>query len=410
MADDEDFCLCSMGSRTMPSNWYVVLPDRELGPYSSAQIKQMAASGQLKAEDLLRRADRTKPVIARKIQGLFPESEALSPPPIPETATRQEGGFLRYLADYYAATHGLGDRLLALVLALMAMAVLSLLKPTLGYRGIVLIVAAVAGLTVVAAFWFLLRRISGYFLGHERCVPEDAHSWSSLITYGGMTALLPLCLLVAVEFFNPQEGVLAALVPRLKDEQSRWLASLKSKSEAKGLLTGAAKGGGTPGHGVTEDASSPSNPVLSQTTPRQEPRIPEKAAQSPSGEAALVVTQNPIPKLVGRTTAPTLPKDQSQGAQSPLTPAESKSSDSPSSTQSGAEASPSEAIVVEGVGMTPDEALKDAFRNAVRQVVGAVVDAETLVKNDEVINDKVLTYSLLSVGRGDHFPRFSPAG
>ena len=34
------------------------------------------------------------------------------------------------------------------------MAVLSLLKPTLGYRGIVLIVAGVAGLTVVAAFWF----------------------------------------------------------------------------------------------------------------------------------------------------------------------------------------------------------------------------------------------------------------
>ena len=50
-------------------------------------------------------------------------------------------------------------------------------------------------------------------------------------------------------------------------------------------------------------------------------------------------------------------------------------------------------VVAEGVGTTADEAIKDAFRNAVRQVVGAVVDAETLVKNDELIDDKVLTYS-----------------
>ena len=50
-------------------------------------------------------------------------------------------------------------------------------------------------------------------------------------------------------------------------------------------------------------------------------------------------------------------------------------------------------MIAEGVGTTADEALKDAYRNAVRQVVGAVVDAETLVKNDEVIDDKVLTYS-----------------
>jgi len=50
-------------------------------------------------------------------------------------------------------------------------------------------------------------------------------------------------------------------------------------------------------------------------------------------------------------------------------------------------------VIAEGVGTTPSEALKDAYRNAVRQVVGAVVDAETFVKNDDVIDDKILTYS-----------------
>ncbi len=60
-----------------------------------------------------------------------------------------------------------------------------------------------------------------------------------------------------------------------------------------------------------------------------------------------------------------------------------------------AESQPSDLakVIAEGMGTTADEALKDAFRNAVRQVVGAVVDADTSIQNDEVIEDKVLTYS-----------------
>ena len=45
------------------------------------------------------------------------------------------------------------------------------------------------------------------------------------------------------------------------------------------------------------------------------------------------------------------------------------------------------------MGTTKEEALKDAFRAAVRQVVGEVVDGETLVKNEELVKDQVLTYS-----------------
>jgi hypothetical protein len=45
------------------------------------------------------------------------------------------------------------------------------------------------------------------------------------------------------------------------------------------------------------------------------------------------------------------------------------------------------------MGTKEDEALKDAFRSAVSTVVGTVVDAETLIKNDEVISDQILTYS-----------------
>ena len=258
----------------MPSTWFIVKPDRQLGPYTNAQVKQLATSGQLKTADLVRKADQTTTVAAGKVRGLFPENKAPSKP-----ATRQEGGFFRYLADYYAATHGMGDRLLAFVLGLIAMAALSLLKPTLGYRGIVLIVAVVAGLAVVAAFWFFLRRISGYFLGHERYVPGDAHSWSSVIAYGGMTALLPLCLLIAIEYFNSQHAALATLIPRLKQEQRRWLASVEDKTKPERIETGGGKGGAVDERGIAERASSQSDQALSQLSPQQEPRVPDKAAQ-----------------------------------------------------------------------------------------------------------------------------------
>jgi hypothetical protein len=50
-------------------------------------------------------------------------------------------------------------------------------------------------------------------------------------------------------------------------------------------------------------------------------------------------------------------------------------------------------IEAEGSGNSSDEALKDAFREAVRRAVGAYVDEETRVENDEVIKDQVLTHS-----------------
>lgn len=53
----------------------------------------------------------------------------------------------------------------------------------------------------------------------------------------------------------------------------------------------------------------------------------------------------------------------------------------------------SERVEVEGVGLTADEALRDAFRNAVRLVLGAIVDAETRIEADDSLRDRVLTFS-----------------
>jgi hypothetical protein len=49
--------------------------------------------------------------------------------------------------------------------------------------------------------------------------------------------------------------------------------------------------------------------------------------------------------------------------------------------------------IAEGSAVDEKEAPNDAFRQAVQQVVGLMVDAETLIENDALIRDKVLTYS-----------------
>jgi hypothetical protein len=62
--------------------------------------------------------------------------------------------------------------------------------------------------------------------------------------------------------------------------------------------------------------------------------------------------------------------------------------------QLGAEQDPSVRVVVaEGVGVDVESAKSDAYRQAVRQVVGAFVDASTMVENDTLIEDQVITLS-----------------
>ncbi len=50
-------------------------------------------------------------------------------------------------------------------------------------------------------------------------------------------------------------------------------------------------------------------------------------------------------------------------------------------------------VTATGTGRDEAGALKQAFRNAVEQVVGTVLDSTSVVKNDDVIKDRILTYS-----------------
>jgi len=50
-------------------------------------------------------------------------------------------------------------------------------------------------------------------------------------------------------------------------------------------------------------------------------------------------------------------------------------------------------VTATGIGKDKEAALKDALRAAVEQAVGVLVDAETVVVNDDLIRDKILTFS-----------------
>ncbi|WP_027187759.1 hypothetical protein [Desulfovibrio cuneatus] len=50
-------------------------------------------------------------------------------------------------------------------------------------------------------------------------------------------------------------------------------------------------------------------------------------------------------------------------------------------------------VVATGVGATEDAAKRQAYRSAIQNVIGAMVVAETLVENDAVVRDNVLSHS-----------------
>jgi hypothetical protein len=56
-------------------------------------------------------------------------------------------------------------------------------------------------------------------------------------------------------------------------------------------------------------------------------------------------------------------------------------------------------VVVTGVGTDPEKAVQNAFSEAIEQTVGVLVDAESAVKNDQLIRDEVLTYKFEVVKR-----------
>ena len=66
-----------------PNDWFVTRDEKEVGPFSPAELKAQAARGKLALHDLVRRSDMTAPTTAGNIKELFQKTPAAAPPPLP---------------------------------------------------------------------------------------------------------------------------------------------------------------------------------------------------------------------------------------------------------------------------------------------------------------------------------------
>ena len=71
---------------------------------------------------------------------------------------------------------------------------------------------------------------------------------------------------------------------------------------------------------------------------------------------------------------------------------------------------PAQEVVVTGVGTDSETAMQNAFSQAMEQSVGLLVDAETVVKNDRLIRDEILTYSRGYVEKYEVVSRWQDGG
>src|SRR5260370_27621389 len=65
----------------MADNWYYANDQERLGPFSSAQLQELATIGQLVPTQIVWKEGIDKGVLAAKVRNLFPASQRESPPP-----------------------------------------------------------------------------------------------------------------------------------------------------------------------------------------------------------------------------------------------------------------------------------------------------------------------------------------
>lgn len=83
----------------MPHNWHYAKGGEKHGPFTAAQLKNLAKTGQLSPDDLVWREDTKEWKKAGSVKGLFSSSDiqpqtTTSPPPLPPTKNQTGGGNL----------------------------------------------------------------------------------------------------------------------------------------------------------------------------------------------------------------------------------------------------------------------------------------------------------------------------
>ena len=129
-------------------------------------------------------------------------------------------GFVAYLRQYFAATHW--PAAFGICLGLLAIPIVSLLKPILEFRGMCIVLAGAFILSILSGIIYIVQRFAVFFFCGKRTVPDQATSWMARLTYGSLMFLIPMAPWVCAEYFGPPYGLMAAIAPDFRKEQARW--------------------------------------------------------------------------------------------------------------------------------------------------------------------------------------------
>jgi hypothetical protein len=331
----------------MASNWYYSKNGQKFGPVSSTQLKSLAISGEIQSEDLVWKDGMEKWVKADRVKSLFATGDNLSSSSKTSTVEvsgttdnnqdeyYENLGLFEYCWRSYSDTHTISPRLFGNFLGFLALPVLSMLKPGLGSKGIWSLFVVTLFLAFALLFIQMLMGLMKFIFNKERNIPEGYFTWKSAFTSFLFATSIYLGLSAFIESGSGEKGLLVSLVPPLEREQDILVKSL--------------------------------------------PKLPQKnkpLEQSTNSDVDTVDSTNKPLEDVSNTSQ-----------EEPL------ASDIPKATLRSDSKVENQEVIADGKGETDDAALKDAFRNAVRKVVGVYVDQETLVKDDELITDNVLTLS-----------------
>lgn len=215
-------------------NYYYQQAGKRHGPISDSELKDLAASNRLDPDAQVwtfsHAEGGTPRRRAKDIQGLLPT----------ELSTTNLS-FSRYYGCHFVATRG--PRVLGISLGLIMLPILSLLKPTIGFRGLVITLVMVVILSLLAFLIHLLQRIIAYFAQEQRNIPKRSFAFLPALAFAGFLLCIIITPLISVEFFTPRCGLLATLIPQLHKEQVQLIldknqekAPDKQKKQVQSIL------------------------------------------------------------------------------------------------------------------------------------------------------------------------------
>jgi hypothetical protein len=199
----------------MDGEWFVQGDDKMIGPLQTAQLVELARSGRIKPDTLVRKSLNGKWVKASEVRGLFAVGRPRppAPPPPPPTAPKAAAppGFRASLVD--AWRRGRGSWVWVIPLALVVLPALSYFKPELHASALWMVAGGLIGATILLRLLYFFWHSARFVARKER----QSFGGPRLVARLGQLSLLlaPLVAgLAAAEHFGPERGFVGEFAER----------------------------------------------------------------------------------------------------------------------------------------------------------------------------------------------------